>query len=234
VLRLAVGLVIAYVALGVVAEGVAAWLPTSWEARLPAPEWGARRGHAAHAAALTRAQTTLDRLLAAGDMRPLPYRIVVIEAAAPNAFAIPGGTIGVTSDLLGRVQSERGLAMVLAHELGHHHERHTVRRLGRGLLLYVPLALVLGDSLPILTVQLAELRYSRAQERAADDFGLRLVHRAYGETAGALEFFEQIQRDASRGGDVWRRLAGTHPPTAERIEALDALARELGGPEPPG
>jgi predicted Zn-dependent protease len=228
--RVAVALVVAYVGLGVVAEGVAAWVPTSWEARLPAPGWMARSGHEA---GRTRAQTTLDRLLAASDLRPLPYRIVVIEAPAPNAFAIPGGTIGVTSGLLERVQSARGLAMVLAHELGHHHERDTVRRLGRGLLLYAPLALVLGDSFPSLTVQLAEVRYSRAQERAADDFGLRLVHQAYGETAGALEFFEQVRRETSRGTGVWRRLAGTHPPTAERTQALEALARELRGSDSP-
>jgi predicted Zn-dependent protease len=234
VLRLAAVLVVAYVALGFVAEGVATWLPTSWEARLIVPERWATVGD--HEVARTRAQATLERLLAAGTVRPLPYRLVVVETATPNAFAIPGGTIGVTSGLIERVESERGLAMVLAHELGHHHERHTVRRLGRALLLYVPLALLLGDqgAVTTVTLQLAERRYSRTQERAADALGLRLVHAAYGDTRGALEFFEEVQRETARGAGAWSGLAATHPPTAERIEALETLARELDGSGPRG
>lgn len=232
VLRLGLVLAVAYVALGFVAEGVATWLPTSWEARLMVPERWRTTGD--HEAARTRAEATLERLLAGGAVRPLPYRVVVIESATPNAFAIPGGTIGVTSALIERVESERGLAMVLAHELGHHHERHTVRRLGRALLLYVPVALVLGDQGTVtgITLQLAERRHSRAQERAADALGLRLVHEAYGDTSGALEFFEKVQRETAGGAPVWSGFVATHPPTAERIEALEALARELEGRAP--
>jgi Zn-dependent protease with chaperone function len=60
-----------------------------------------------------RADVVLERLLAAGALRSLPYHVVILEHDVPNALAFPGGTIAVTRGLLEEVESDRGLAAEL-------------------------------------------------------------------------------------------------------------------------
>ncbi len=215
-------LVLAYLALGLVADVVAARVPSSWEGKV---SWSVGTPDSG---ALTWPQIILDRLLVHAPVRELPYRLVLLDSPEPNAFAMPGGTIGVTTGLLDGVEGELGLAMVLAHELGHHDARHVLKRLGRVLLVTLPFVLVSGEVGEFVNrfLMFGELSYSREQEREADQIGLRLVYAAYGDTSGALEFFEMIQAKEGDGGR-WSRLLESHPPTVERIEALKKLAREL-------
>lgn len=213
--------------LGVLGTFVGAHLPDRWERRLGGSMHGLWDNEST--GDLSRAQAVLTRLVQDEPLRDLPYRLFMIELEAANAVAFPGGGIGLTPEMLDVVPSEAGLAFVLAHELGHHQHRHMTRRLGRGLLQSLVLSLVLGQddvgNSAAAVVQVAESGYSRADEREADAYALRLVHRKYGSTAGALEFFRHMV--AKEDDPAWQNFIGTHPATADRIAAMEALQREL-------
>ena len=178
-----------------------------------------------------RAQQVFQRLLTDAPLRPLPYRLFLLEDLdQPNAVAVPGGGVGVTPELLQEVESDIGLAMVLAHELGHHQYRHGLKRVGRILLWNVVLNLMFGRANSgglNLALQLTEASYSREQEREADHFALRRVHAVYGDTEGALAFFELIQQRYDRGNASWLGFLSSHPPTAERLADLRQLQQQL-------
>ena len=219
-------LAVFYVSLGFVAELVADRIPASWEAKLAALAT-VEPGNG-HEVATERVAPVLERLIAAGDLRPLDYRVAVLKDPSANAFALPGGSILVTTGLLDTVEGETGLAMVLGHELGHHDARHVLSRLGRALLILIPLSAVSGEAARVTDFffTMTETKYSRDQEREADRIGLDLVYRAYGTTDGAVEFFERML--AERGpSSRWATMVATHPAAEQRIELLRRQAEEL-------
>lgn len=176
-----------------------------------------------------RAQRVFNRLCLDPELRPLPYELVFLDSVTPNAFALPGGLVAVTEGLLEMVDSEIGLAFVLAHELGHHQSRHALKRLGRTLVSRAVVALASGaGDLSALDhgLMLAGLAHTRGQEREADHFGLDLVHRVYGTTAGAFEFFEEVHA-ISGDGNRFSALLHTHPLTEDRIEELHKHEAQL-------
>jgi Zn-dependent protease with chaperone function len=230
-------LLVAYLLLGLCADFVATTISEKWEARLLAPTHTFFVGDAESgeiAADIAQARAIFARLTEAPGLRALPYRLEVADTPDPNAFAFGGGLVVVTQGLLDEVEGEIGIALVLAHELGHHQHRHVLKRLGRSLLLQCALALVFGsgsdaqDSVTGATVELSESGYSRAQETEADDFGLRLVHETFGHSDGALEFFEKIHANHESAADRWLSFFSTHPATTDRIERLRTLQRQLG------
>jgi Zn-dependent protease with chaperone function len=182
-----------------------------------------------------QAQALLDRLVSHWSDAPYPFRIGVLDEPDPNALALPGGTILVTSALLEQVGSENELALVLGHELGHYRDRDHLRGLGRALAAQLVLG-ALGSSgelvsgLSSLAGALAQRGFDRRQESQADAFGLALVHAEYGHVAGARDLFARLASSA-RAADAERGLAGyleTHPLHEERIAALAAGAAAHG------
>ncbi|MCB0406220.1 MAG: M48 family metallopeptidase [Bdellovibrionales bacterium] len=222
-------LAVLYLAFGFVAERLAAFLPASWESRLSFAATPPNPSDPAYEA-YKNTLHILETLTSTDALRELPYTLFLMETEQPNAFAIPGGGVGVTSGLLEKVTSEAGRAMVLAHELGHHQHRHTLKRLGRALVYQTAMALLFGQSanpFAEVSVAMAELRYSREQEREADEFGLRLVKKALGSTAGTLEFFEMVERENLGLNERWQALFSSHPITKDRIVYLRELSHNL-------
>jgi predicted Zn-dependent protease len=217
---------LSYLSLGIVAEKIAERVPATWESRLAAMD--SFFVDVASSEDRARIEPILDRLLAAGGLRRLRYRLIVTDDETPNAFAFPGGTIGVTKGLLDTVQGEAGLAMVIGHELGHHDSRHVLKRLGRGLLIVLPATALSAEAGHWVGkfLQVVESKYSRDQEREADEIGLELVNRAFGTTDGVLEFFEKML--AKRGDrSPWATMMATHPGLEERIVDLRSQASRL-------
>lgn len=161
-----------------------------------------------------------------------PATVRLTRSTTPNAVVVPGGTIYVFSGLLGQVQSENGLAFVLAHELAHLAHRDHLRALGRGIVLYGLAALVSGDTSSLASVlapvhQLGEARYSQARESAADALALRVLACRYGHAGGATEFFEALAQtdDDTLPGSHY---VASHPAMKARIAALQALIAQAG------
>lgn len=179
---------------------------------------------------LKRAQAVFERLIANSNVRPLPYELFLLDLPDANALAFPGGGTGITRKLLKRVESEIGLAMVLAHELGHHEDRHSMKQLGRTLVWNTLFNFIFGSvdvSALEFMLHFANTGYGREQERDADEFGLRLVHEVYGQTQGALEFFELVQAELAQNESEWVEFMSTHPLTGNRIADLTELQQQL-------
>jgi Zn-dependent protease with chaperone function len=186
---------------------------------------------------LARQQATAERLLtnllAHAELDGFPVRLRVWDRPETNAFALPGGTIALTPGLLRCVDSEPGLAFVLAHELGHLHARDQLRGLGRQVGFQVVLALLFSSSGDLQfgasqAGQFVHLSHSREREMAADRYALELVLATRGSDAGTAQLFEALGEQGLPG---WAHLFSTHPATKERLAALrEHAARLRAGP----
>lgn len=175
-----------------------------------------------------RVQALVDKLLEQTGGWDPQITVKVINKKELGAYTFPGGVILVTQGLLKGLKSENGLAMVLAHELGHVKERDSMKSLGRGLgLLFFAMLIGAensqGAQMVLKGVTLGHLKYSRDQEHKADLFALDLLNKSYGHAGGALEFFECA---LSHYGDALSKLTTTHPLLSERIKYLKERIRE--------
>lgn len=173
-----------------------------------------------------KAQDLLARLAAQAGAPELEFRLLLLEEKKPNAFALPGGGIGLTRGLLEAIDDEVGLAFVIAHELGHFKHRDHLRSFIRDGGRVVALTLLFGQGVGIASEanRWMALDYSRDQERAADRYGLELVHRAFGHVRGAEKLFQKLQ--ASESLPAWAYMFATHPDTQERLQNLRVMAAE--------
>lgn len=183
-----------------------------------------------------RAQSLVDRVGAriaeqARDRMPnAQWEFVLFDSKEANAFALPGGKVGVYSGLLPIAQTEAGLAAVVAHEIAHVTEKHGgermsiatgvqgVSQVAGGLVnpKYAQLATVALGGLGKVGV---ELPFSRKQEAEADRVGLLYMARAGYDPEEALRFWERFA--ASHGSQSQGiSLLRTHPLDAERIANL--------------
>lgn len=179
-------------------------------------------------------QRVLERLVKQSEGLPaFPYKVHVIESKNVNAIALPGGNIVVFSALLKGVGSENEIGMVLAHELGHYYRRDHLRGLGRSLVFLLISSALFGSNSSaskVITnaVTNAETRFSQSQEKAADLYALDLLHKAYGNVAGATDFFEKMAQEEK----LWPifYIFASHPYPEARVNALKAEMRTKGYP----
>ena len=186
---------------------------------------------------MKKADEIFADLTAHAEIRPLSYQLRLLDMGESNAFAAPGGWVIVTTGLLDIVTNDTALGFVLAHELGHHHHRHTLKRIGRNAAVKLTFGLLFGSTdartLVGRGVDLAELGNSRSSEREADEFGFRLAFRTFGQADGYFEFFEWLAAERGRGGAAWMNFLNSHPPSAERLDDLRKLEAELKQKLPP-
>jgi len=184
------------------------------------------------------------RLAQANPGTRLDFDFFVIRDNTINAFALPGGFVGVHTGLITIAETESELASVLGHEIAHVTQRHMARMLGRQQQMQMPVlagiaaAILLGRSRPdlmaagVLGAQgaaiSAQLSYTREFEREADRVGLQSLQAAGFDARAMAVFFERMQR-ATRladDGSVPGYLR-THPLTTERIADAQTRAAEL-------
>jgi len=191
---------------------------------------------------LQRYVASIGMRLAADSERPhLPWTFQVVDDPAVNAFALPGGFIYVTRGILAHFNSEAELAGVLGHEIGHVTARHSVNQISKQQLAGLGLGIgtIVADrygygglvqELGGTGLQLAFLKFSRDDERQADELGMRYMLRdAYDPHAMAAMFRTLGRLGASSGGRV-PPLLSTHPDPGNREAAADAAIARLGRP----
>lgn len=184
-----------------------------------------------------------NRLVANSDAPSLPFSFFMVPDPSINAFAAPGGFIGIHSGLMLTAESEDEIASVMAHEIAHVTQRHILRSYERGERLSVPLtaamiaAALLGIADPsagsaaIMAVQggavQMQLDYSRAHEAEADNLGMQTLVNAGFDPYAMPTFFEKLQV-ASRfyGGGHVPEFLRTHPITGSRIAETRARAED--------
>ncbi len=179
-------------------------------------------------------QPLFARVIEQAPALPYPFKLKVLCDEGPNAVAIPGGTVGVTSGLLSRLRTENELAFVLGHELGHFENRHHLKNLGRGVVVGVIVSGILASagadmSSPAGWVLEGALKsHSREQEIEADRAGTEVLVKLYGHGAGAAEVLDALAEAAAEGALDRVDFTRTHPVGAERVAALEASAKERG------
>ncbi|MCC6991720.1 MAG: M48 family metallopeptidase [Acidobacteria bacterium] len=143
-------------------------------------------------------------------------------AIGPNAFALPGGTVVLLDELEKTAQHDDEIAAVLAHEIGHLRERHTMRHVLQTSAAGVLVAAVVGDVLSLssyaaaLPAFLLDARYSRAFEREADDVGFAVMDATGIDRAHFVRFLTRMEKE--HGSNVPGFLS-THPRADERSRA---------------
>jgi predicted Zn-dependent protease len=178
----------------------------------------------------------LGQRIARESHRPaLSFHFKILDSAVVNAFAVPGGYVYLTRGILSYLNNEAELAGVLGHELGHVAARHSAEQYSKAQLAQVGLAVGTALSedfrdyagLAQYGVGMLFLRFSRDNERQADDLGVEYASKAGYDARRMADFFATLQRlhpDSDRSG-----LPGwfsTHPDPPDRIEAVQEKARE--------
>ncbi|MEZ5289434.1 MAG: M48 family metallopeptidase, partial [Vicinamibacterales bacterium] len=142
----------------------------------------------------------------------------------PNALALPGGAIVLLDELVTLSANDDEIVAVLAHEVGHVVERHTMRQLLQTSAAGVLLAALVGDVVSVtsyaaaLPTFLLNASYSRAFEREADQFAVRALDRMGIDRRRFLEALERLEAQAGSGAvPGW---LSTHPGAEERARLI--------------
>lgn len=174
-----------------------------------------------------------NKLAAASPDKSQTFNFFVVRENTINAFAMPGGVIGVHTGLILASNNESELASVLGHEVGHVTQRHLARMLAAQKydtfknIAGIALALLVARANPELasgamaassaaTVQ-RQLDYTREHEREADRVGLSILDSAGFDARAMPAFFTTMQRGTRFSEGNAPSFLRTHPLTAERI-----------------
>ncbi len=181
----------------------------------------------------------IGKTLAAASDREMPYEYTALNSDIPNAFALPGGKIYITSGLLKAMQNERELAGVLGHETAHVAAKHNVKNLQRQMTTSV-LVNVAGSVIGGTAGQAAEagakiassmvnLSYSRGDEYEADLVGIRYMEKAGYNPYGMVEMLTTLMNLNEKQPGSFTEFFHTHPLTTKRIdEARQYVEDEYG------
>jgi predicted Zn-dependent protease len=164
----------------------------------------------------------------------LSYRFKIVDASVVNAFAVPGGYVYFSRGILATLNDEAELAGVMGHEIGHIAARHSAKQYSKAQLAQLGLGVgtILIDS-PILSglAQLGAgmlfLRFSRDNEREADDLGIEYASKTGYDATQLASFFETLER--MNPGSDQSGLPGwfsTHPSPQDRVQVVRMRAKE--------
>jgi Zn-dependent protease with chaperone function len=173
----------------------------------------------------------LRRLVADGvGTTPWQYRLVFVDMprVGANAFALPGGTIVVTDQLVKLAKTDDEIAAVLAHEVGHVESRHGLKSLMRGAGLGALTLFIFGDvtsishvfvSFPVFLINSA---YSRDFESEADAKAVGYLRRAHLPPEALVEMLESLESACGARCSETPGWLSNHPLMPERLTALRA------------
>lgn len=188
------------------------------------------------------------RVAAYSGVNPGAFRYTTLNSAVENAFAVPGGYIYITRQLMGLMNDEAELAFVLGHETGHVAANHAQARQSAsqrnaiGGILGTILGSIVGGGIGNVIGQLAQtgsqlntLQFSRAQEYDADRLGISYISRAGYDPAASSSMLAALSRATALEARVQGRdsrstpeWASTHPLSENRVVQAAQLARQTG------
>jgi metalloendopeptidase OMA1, mitochondrial len=180
---------------------------------------------------LNRRVETVGRRIAAVTPHPeWDWQFTVLVNDEPNAFALPGGKVGVNTGLFQVAKNDDQLAAVMGHEIAHAIARHGAERMSQQVLMQAGLA-GLGIATDQTTAGLAaqaatlvvSLPYSRTQEAEADHIGVIYMAKAGYDPRQAVQLWKNFE---AFGGESPPEFLSTHPAPGSRIENLERLLPE--------
>jgi len=200
--------------------------------------WSPDEEHAAWQAYVDQVGSLLTPYVYRHDMS---YEFHVIESGEVNAFALPGGQIGITTGLLEAMDSEAELAAVLGHEIAHVDARHCIENYQYEIAMEKAGIGQLGSNVDFLR-RFASMGYSKYQEHEADAQGVRISIQAGYDPLAVLDLMDRVLNELSPPerpsaeqpiDEVLGAVLGalqdysrSHPYTADRIKRLRRLAED--------
>lgn len=174
-----------------------------------------------------------EKLVAGSDTPGYPFHFFVVMDDDINAFAGPGGYIGVNAGLLVGTEAESELASVMAHEIAHVTQRHLYRAFEAASQLSIPTAaamlaaVLLGTQSPamgqaaLMAIQAgnvqAQINFTRENEEEADRVGMQILSQSAYDPHSMPIFFERLQQATRYAGAGIPEFLRTHPVTTSRI-----------------
>ena len=178
-------------------------------------------------------QSIGQKLAANSDAPSHPFHFFVVMENDINAFAGPGGYIGVNSGLILMTEEESELASVMGHEIAHITQRHLFRAAEAAGRLTIPTAaatlaaILLGTQSPamgqaaIMAIQAGSVQFqidfTRENEEEADRVGMQTLAASRFDPRSMPTFFERLQQSSRYYGQAMPEFLRTHPVTASRI-----------------
>jgi beta-barrel assembly-enhancing protease len=186
-----------------------------------------------------------QQLAAIADPRGIRYHFYVVNSDVVNAFALPGGYVYVNRGLIERADNVSEFAGVLAHEIGHVAERHSIEQLQRAQQANMGLQVLYGVLLGRNPsgVEQAGIQvggsavfagYGRDAEREADAVGVGYMVRAGYNPNGMATFFQELLEMQQRQPSRVEQWFSTHPTTQERVNNTRAIIAQTPGANSPG
>ncbi len=188
------------------------------------------------------------RLASHVQNRPDQMLFFMVRDPRINAFALPGGFVGINAGLMTAASSESELAGVLAHEIAHITQRHIARTIdgtqatSMASWLAVLAAILIGSATPDVVLAALSLgqaaayqnqvNYTRAHELEADRLGIRTLAAAGFDPRGMADFFVRLEQQSRLYGSGLPEILRTHPVNTTRIaeartRALEYSPREV-------
>jgi beta-barrel assembly-enhancing protease len=179
------------------------------------------------------------------DQRGIPYNFYIVNSDAVNAFAVPGGHVYINRGLIERATNYAEFAGVLAHEIAHVAERHSVQQIQRAQSADMGLSLLYGvllgrqpSGVEGAAIQVGGTAvfagYSREAEREADQQAVRYLVESGINPQGLVSFFGRLMELQQRQPASVVQWFATHPTTQERIQNTQALIQATPGAQAGG
>jgi len=192
-------------------------------------------------AANAQVQRVAQRLIPQVKVPGAQWEVLVFDDPSPNAFALPGGKIGVHTGILPLTQNDDGLAAVLGHELAHVTLRHGGQRVSQ------QMAVALGSAAIDVGLAMNDVQqrgsimsglgvgasvglilpFSRNHELEADRYGLMYMARAGYNPEEAIAFWQRMKEFSDRQGGKPPEWLSTHPADENRIAQIRQLLPEV-------
>ncbi|MEK6805407.1 MAG: M48 family metalloprotease [Pseudomonadota bacterium] len=176
---------------------------------------------------------TLMQRINSGNEAPIPITIFAVKDDRINAFALPGGFIGVNAGTIVSSHTESELASVLSHELAHVTQRHIARSANSGTVATIATwaavigAIIAGSADPDVVLAAVsagqaanyqrQVNYTRSHELEADRLGIRTMAAAGFDPEGMASFFTRLEQQSRLYGNGIPEFLRTHPVNTTRI-----------------
>ncbi len=179
-------------------------------------------------------------LVAQAGPTPFVIRFYLVKGTDPNAYAIPGGHIILTTGLLVSAESEQELAGVISHEIAHVMGRHVAQLIERSKRLNIAsLAAMIAGALlggggkvteavavtAMAATEALTLKYTREMEVEADQNGLLYMTRAGYDPKGLVSFMNKMYKSSLTAGPTVPPYLSTHPAIGDRISLIENLVQ---------
>ncbi len=184
----------------------------------------------------------VGRSLAVHTQGEQDFTFFVVDAPGINAFALPGGYIGIHSGLLLASHSESELASVMAHEIAHVTQHHLARGVEQANRMQLPLSVALiaaillsGGDPNVANAAMAaslggsqqmQLNFTRSHEHEADRVGMQLLASSEYDPHGMAAFFSRLQDESRYYGEGIPEFLSTHPVTTARLAEAQSAAEQ--------